>query len=124
MSPSVRLLACAGLLASTTAHAACGPATVLKGPTPASQLRALGLSAAIVGQTLSVWPDNQRWDLNREYGAEVVFADRSSCVLPLPAGSGRGVAIPLGTGRAATIDVAVCDEVNGECLPVHLELPR
>ena len=120
MTPEAQLLTWAVLVFPLAAHAECGPVAPLARPPLAAQMRADGLAAAINAGTLSIWPEAARLDLNQDYSVEVLFADRPSCLIRLPAASQRGVTIQIGKGQVVAVEAAICEKEEGMCLPVHL----
>jgi len=113
----------AGVLAgSAWAQTACTPPAALTGQPPAPMAEADGLAVAVRDGQLLLWPRNPALQLNHDYVTEVAFAHHGTCLTHVPRAFGRGATIAIGRETVTAVDAALCDDDEGICFPVHLDL--
>ena len=123
-------LTTAGILLFCSLGTAARAQTVCQTPAPLGgrifpgRIAADGLAVSSHEGNTALWPSNPHMKLNLEYAVELAFSDHSGYSVRLPAGTERGAVIVCERKSVVAIDAAVCDDSEGFCVPVHIDIPR
>ena len=113
-----------GVVAASGGAMACGPPAALAPPASGAAIVVDGVAATLRDQTLQVWPISTTAKLNSGFGLELVFTDRAGCVVKMTEAMAGGVTVAIGRGVVTALEVVVCDDDEGSCLPVRIVFPR
>ncbi len=108
-------------LAATPELPQCQAASRLAAPPPAAHSRAYGVAGAQEGGALMVWTLDAKFTINSELGLELQFADGSMCLAALAPDMEHGLRIALAGRDIRGVELGVCDEVRGACIPTRME---